>query len=132
MSIIPGVNVVSPFLGLQASYRPPLFEDKFRIVAQYDFYNSGWYPGYDPQYALLGLRYDFFEPTQTVRPYAQWLIGATLLVPQAPNTAINVGLASELAVGVEAQLIGPLWGFAQIGAFYPILLRSVLGLRLAF
>ena len=128
-----GVNVVSPFFGVQLSYRLPIDEERIRLVAQYDFYNSGWYPDTDPQYLMLGLRYDFLNPrAQVFWPYFQALAGLMLLKP-APSTYGNtLNFAAEAAIGAETHIIGPLWGFAQIGAFFPILVRTELGLRLAF
>lgn len=133
-SVIPGVNVISPFLGVQLSYRLPVLEDRLRLVAQYDFYTIGLtLPDKNTQHALFGVRYDLSDPIQTsFRNYAQLLVGSMMYIPRTAESSFESILAAELSIGTETQLIGPLWGFVQVGAFFPLLVRSQLGLRLAF
>lgn len=137
LGLIGSLNLLTPSLGAELSYRPPILEDRLRIFAQYDFLT---FSSLNPRSvgAWLGLRHDFYHNPEllNLRSYGQLRLGAVLgTVPGPNNTVMASGVwipAVDFGIGAELQVAGPLWAFAQIAAGLPILLRTEAGLRVAF
>ncbi|MGV3525502.1 MAG: hypothetical protein ACO1RX_14825 [Candidatus Sericytochromatia bacterium] len=132
-------NVGLHFLGTSLSYRPAFGDDRLRIVAQYDLNLNTHTP--TSQAAWLGVHHDFYVNPEwaNLRVYSRWLLGAlSLFNPGQPgpnDTTVWTAYwipGFQLGVGAEAQIAGPLWGFAQLSSGLPLILRPEIGLRMAF
>lgn len=132
-------NIGIPFLGVVFSYRTPFFDNQLSIIGQHDFHFNSHTPISNATW--LGIHQDFYSNPDVLntRVYGRLVVGGIELFnpgqPGPNNSTIWRSSwipALQVGMGGEIQIAGPLKGVMQISSGFPILLRTELGMRLAF